>query len=60
MLSAVVNQGNTDCASRNEELWDRGLKRYHTNATYYGLFWKEMSVLSLVAMLGMGMRMKQT
>jgi hypothetical protein len=60
MLSAVVNQGNIYYASRNEELWDRSPKRYHTNATYHGLLWKDMSVLSQVAMLGVGMRKKRT
>ena len=60
MLSAMVNQGTTDCASRNEELWDQSPKKHHTNVTYHGLLWKDISVLSLVAMPGMGMCMKRT
>ena len=60
MLSAVVNQGNTYYTSRNEEPWDRSPKRYHTNVRYHELLWKDISVLSLVAMLGVGMRKEQT
>ena len=60
MLSVVVNQGNTYYTSRNEEPWDRSPKRYHTNVRYHELLWKDISVLSLVAMLGVGMRKEQT
>ena len=60
MLSAVVNQGNTYYASRNEEPWDRSPKRYHTYARYHELLWKDISVMSLVAMLRVGMHKKRT
>jgi hypothetical protein len=57
MLSAVVNEGNTDCASRKGAMGSEPKKiSYSTNTTYHGFLWKDMSVASLIAMFGMGMR----